>query len=103
MESEPRLRITGQLILGLAIAVAGVLFTLDNLHVLDARDFLRYWPIVLVAIGVVHISQASTPAGTLGGSIWILVGALLLANRMGFLHTNVWNLWPLLLVLKVKQ
>jgi hypothetical protein len=99
MESEPRVRITGQLILGLAIAAAGVLFTLDNVDVLDARVFLRFWPIVLVAIGVVHVTQATTPAGKLGGGIWILVGGLLLASRLGFIHANIWNLWPLLLVL----
>ena len=99
MESDPRLRISGQLMLGLAIAAAGILFTLDNLHVLEAGDFLRYWPVVLIAIGLVHFSQATSADGQLGAGIWILVGGLLLANRMGFVHTNVWNLWPLLLVL----
>ncbi len=99
MESQPRIRITGQLILGVAIAVAGVLFTLDNLHVLRAREYLEYWPVVLVAIGVVHISQAKTTAGVVGGGIWILVGTVMLGNRLGFVHTNIWNFWPLVLVL----
>jgi predicted membrane protein len=99
MPSEPRVRITGQLILGVAIATAGVLFTLDNLHILRARDYLQFWPLVLVAIGLVHLSQANTGAGMLGGGIWIAVGGLMLANRMGLVHTNIWNLWPLLLVL----
>jgi hypothetical protein len=99
MQSEPRFRITGQLILGVAIAAAGVLFTLDNLHILRARDYLQFWPVVVIAIGLVHLSQADTSAGMLGGGIWVLVGGLLLAIRMGLVHTNVWNLWPLLLVL----
>ena len=99
MESQPRLRISGQLILGLAIAVAGVLFTLDNLHILRARDYLVFWPLVLVAIGVVHISQAKTAAGSIGGAIWILVGLIFLGNRLGFIHANIWSFWPLILVL----
>ena len=99
MESQPRLHLSGQLILGLAIAVAGVLFTLDNLHVLRAREYLVYWPIVLVAIGLVHVSQAKSAAGVVGGGIWILVGAVLLGNRLGFIHSNIWNFWPLILVL----
>lgn len=99
MESQPRLRMSGQLILGLAIAVAGVLFTLDNLHILRAREYLEYWPIVLVAIGLVHLSQAKSAAGAVGGGIWILVGAVLLGNRLGFIHSNIWNFWPLILVL----
>ncbi|HEX3645896.1 MAG TPA: DUF5668 domain-containing protein [Vicinamibacterales bacterium] len=101
MEPQPQLgiRITGQLVLGIAIAVAGVLFTLDNLHILHARDYLRFWPVVLIAIGLVHVSQAKTAAGTIGGGIWILVGAVLVGNRLGVLDASIWNFWPLILVL----
>ena len=99
MESQPRIRITGQMIFGLAIAVAGVLFTLDNLHVLRARDYLEYWPIVLVVIGLVHMSQAKTAAGSVGGGIWILVGVVLLGDRLGFVDAHIWSFWPLILVL----
>ena len=99
MEPRPGFRITGQLILGIAMAVVGVLFTLDNLHILRARDFLRLWPVALITIGLVHVSQAKTAAGTVGGAIWILVGGLLLGNRLGFIHANIWSFWPLLLVL----
>jgi predicted membrane protein len=94
-----RSRITGQLILGISIAVIGVLFTLDNLHILRARDFLQFWPVVLIAIGVVHVAQARTASGVTGGAIWIFVGVVLLGNRLGFLHVRIWNYWPLLLVL----
>src|SRR5216683_2769246 len=85
--------------LGLAIATAGLLFTLSNLHILRARDYLHYWPVVLVAIGLVHISQAKTTYGIVGGGIWILVGSAMLGNRLGFLDVNIWKLWPLILVL----
>jgi predicted membrane protein len=99
MESQPGIRITGQLVLGVAIATAGVLFTLDNLHILHARDYLRFWPVVLIAIGLVHVSQAKTAAGSIGGGIWILAGTVLLGNRIGLFHANIWNFWPLILVL----
>ena len=92
-------RITGQLVVGVAIAIVGVLFTLDNLHVLRARDYLQFWPLALIAIGFLHIAQARTTAGVVGGAIWMLVGGVLLGNRLGFLSVNIWNYWPLLLVL----
>ena len=98
MEPPPRIRITGQLILGLAIATAGLLFTLDNLHILRAKDYLQYWPVVLVAIGLVHIAQAKTSSGIVGGGIWILVGSAMLVNRLGLMDVNIWNYWPLMLV-----
>jgi len=99
MEPRPGIRVTSQLVLGAAIAVVGVLFTLDNLHILDAREYLRYWPVGLIAIGLVHVSQARTAAGTVGGGVWILVGTLLLGNRLGLIHANIWSFWPLILVL----
>ena len=99
MEPHTGVRITSQLVLGIAIAVVGVLFTLDNLHILHAREYLRYWPVALIAIGLVHVSQARTAAGTVDGAIWILAGAILLGNRLGFIDANIWSFWPLILVL----
>jgi predicted membrane protein len=98
MASEPRFRITSQLILGVAIVVIGVLFTLDNLHILNARDYLRLWPVALIAIGLVHVSQARTGSAAISGILWILVGGVLLGNRLGILHANLLAYWPLLLV-----
>ena len=99
MEPRPGFQLTGQMILGAGIAVVGVLFTLDNLHILRARDYLQFWPLALVAIGLVHVSQAKTGAGTVGGGIWILVGMFLLGHRLGFIDANIFSFWPLILVL----
>jgi predicted membrane protein len=99
MEPRSGIRITGQLVLGISIAVIGVLFMLDNLHILRAREYLRLWPLALIAIGLVHVVQARTGAGRVGGGIWILVGAVLLGNRLGLIHANIWSFWPLILVL----
>ncbi len=87
-----------QLVLGLAIVIVGVLFMLDNLHIVRAGDYLRYWPVGLIAIGAAQIVQAHTASRVWSGSIWILIGALLLAERVGFLHVQAWAFWPLLLV-----
>lgn len=99
MEPRSGFRITGQLVLGVSIAVVGVLFTLDNLHILRARDYLQFWPLALIAIGLVHAGQARTAAGVAGGVIWIVVGSALLADRLGIVHVHIWNFWPLVLVL----
>ena len=99
MEPRTGFRITGQLVLGVAIAIVGVLFTLDNLHILRARDFLQFWPVALIVIGLVHVAQARTAAGVTGAAIWIFIGVVLLGNRLGFVHVRIWNYWPLLLVL----
>lgn len=91
-------RVSVQLVLGLAVATLGILFLLDNLDVLDARDVIRFWPIVLVTIGAVQISQARTPARVVSGLIWILVGSVMLGNRLDVLPWDVWDFWPLIIV-----
>ena len=92
-----RFRLTGQLITGLVLAALGILFTLDNLDVLEARDFLRFWPVVFILVGVSQILQARSPAGTIGGSIWILIGGVMLGERLELI-SNVFRFWPLLLI-----
>jgi len=87
-----------QVALGLMIAILGVLFTLDNLHILRARDYLQFWPIVFVTIGLAQIAQSKSSGRVISGSIWIAIGGLMLANRLGVLRVNIWAYWPLLLV-----
>jgi hypothetical protein len=95
--SQQRVRVTGQLIAGLVLAGLGVLFTLDNLDLVQARDVLRYWPVVLLVVGVSQILQARSTAGMVGGSIWVLFGGLLLGERLN-LVSNALRFWPLFLV-----
>ena len=95
--TNPRFRLTGQLIAGLVLAALGILFTLDNLEILRARDFLRFWPAVLVLVGVSQIVQARSPAGTVGGAIWILLGGVMLGERLDLI-ANVFRFWPMLLI-----
>jgi predicted membrane protein len=97
MERHRTFQITGQLITGVVLAGLGVLFTLDNLDVLEARTILRYWPVVLLVIGVSQILQSRSSAGMIGGSIWILIGGVMLGERLNLL-SNVFRFWPLLLV-----
>ena len=96
-----------QLALGLAVVAAGVLFTLDNLHVLRARDYLVYWPVVFIFMGTAQIVQGraqgrflaggNNPAYAIGG-LWILIGSAMLARRLGLTEVNVWAFWPLVLI-----
>jgi predicted membrane protein len=90
--------LTSQLVLGLAVIVVGLLFTLDNLDILDARRYLPFWPVVFLAFGLFNLFTArETPQRVFGG-IMTFVGAWLLLGRWGFWDVRLWDLWPLLLV-----
>jgi hypothetical protein len=90
--------LASQLIIGLFIIGLGVLFTLDNLHVLNARDYLRYWPVALMALGVVKMTNAADAGTRSWGVIFTFAGGVLLLNNLGVIRADLWDFWPLLLV-----
>lgn len=99
---EPELdrspRVTPQLLMGLIIIAIGAIFTLNNLGVVDARHYVRYWPVALILVGVLKVSQSRCGTGVFGGSLFILVGVWLLLESFGLVTINVFDLWPLLFV-----
>src|SRR5262245_49272065 len=96
----PRSRVTPQVVLGLLVIVVGVLFTLDNLEVLDAGDYLRYWPAGLVLVGVLKLWQAvRSGQGWFGGVIFTALGGWMLVSRIVYIRLDVRDVWPMLLVM----
>ncbi|MER3522502.1 MAG: hypothetical protein C4326_00160 [Ignavibacteria bacterium] len=98
MESKSPLRIRPQVVLGLIIVVIGVLLTLDNLEILYARDYLRYWPALLMVYGIVKILSPETHASRFLGVVLAFIGAALLVDRLDMFSFRLWDFWPLLLV-----
>lgn len=102
METVPapgRERLTPQLVLGLLIVIVGVLFTLDNMGLAYAEDYLRYWPVGLIAIGLVKLWQAGKGrCGGFGGVIFVGIGTLLLLDSLDMVRISVNEIWPMLLV-----
>ncbi|HTI39872.1 MAG TPA: DUF5668 domain-containing protein [Vicinamibacterales bacterium] len=95
----PRSRFTPQVLLGLTVIVVGVLFTLDNLNIIDASDYLQYWPAVLVAFGVLKLWHAMRDGrGWAGGIIFIAVGAWMLFERIVYIRIEIRDVWPLMFV-----
>jgi len=90
--------ITAQLLMGLLVIVVGVLFTLQNLGVLDAGEYLRYWPVGLIAIGGLKLSQCRSGGGVFAGLLFITAGAWLMLESLEIVTVRLWDLWPVLLV-----
>ena len=88
-----------QLFFGIIVIAVGVLFTLDNLGFGEAEAYLRYWPLGIVAIGLLKLWQARGTNGGVAGALFVVAGLWLLAGSLDFLHINILSAWPLLLVL----
>lgn len=96
MSTQPRISV--QFILGLAIVAIGTLFILDNMDIVYAGDYLRYWPALLVLIGGLQLFQ---PRGTgrIMGTLLVGVGGLMLLDRFDLIDFSVWDLWPVVIII----
>jgi predicted membrane protein len=98
MEESPGVRPTPQLIFALLIIIAGVLFTLDNLDILELRPFFRFWPLALMAFGAAKFFEANRPSSQVAGVVFFGAGSLFLLRNLNVLHFQIGALWPLILV-----
>ena len=99
MENNKPSLFSPQFALGVMIIAVGVVFMLDNLDIIYAGSILRYWPAILVVYGVTKALQSPHNSGQLFGWIIAAVGALMLLERMYFINFNIWNLWPVILII----
>ena len=92
--------VTPQLVLGVMVIVIGVLMTLDNLELIQAERFLRFWPVGLVALGLVKLWHArQCRGGSFSGILLTAIGTWMLLERTALVHLSFWDMWPTLLVL----
>src|SRR5580765_3263747 len=90
--------LTGRVMVGLVMMAFGILWTLDNLGIMEAGPILRWWPLLIIALGVSRLVGIGHYRNMAAGSIITLVGAWLLAEQLDLIHMSVFALWPLMLV-----
>lgn len=95
---------TPRLLLGLGLALFGVVLLLGRLDLVDATYVLRFWPLILVAIGLQQFFNPRVGGATgrvvpVSGIIWMSIGGILLLNSFGILRVSLWELfWPAVLI-----
>jgi len=62
-----------RLVVGLSLATFGILYTLDNLGVVDVRAWLSYWPALVVLFGAAHMVAARRRSDLMLGGFWVVV------------------------------
>ncbi len=91
--------ITPRLILGLSLILIGIVFTLDQMGVIDnAWHLLRFWPAVLIVAGGSKLLWPGSSSSRVTGAILVAVGAWLFLEQLDQVHISFWNYWPLLIV-----
>ncbi|MEO8381745.1 MAG: DUF5668 domain-containing protein [Acidobacteriota bacterium] len=95
MNSVEPFRISPRLIIGVGILGLGVLWTLDNLDILESEPFTRWWPVLLVAIGLVQLLDRRAHVSRGGPVVLLVIGSVLLLNRIDLVHFSIGDLIPL--------
>jgi hypothetical protein len=88
-----------RLMFGFFLAAVGVVFTLDNLDLVDSGDVFYYWPVMLLLLGIGLVLSSASAGEAVGGAIWMLIGGGLLLYRLDVIPYSLWDFWPLVLVL----
>ena len=91
-------RSIGMAIFGLGILLFGALLTLDNLDFIEVGDYWRFWPLLLVGLGLTHLLGRGEGRKIMWGLFWIVVGGLFLLENLGYIGFNIWDFWPVALV-----
>jgi predicted membrane protein len=90
---------TPRLIVGLAIALFGVVLVLDRLNLVMAGLVLRWWPLVVVGVGALIFKQSRHVGYGANGLVVMFIGGWLLLNTLGILRVGFWQLfWPMVLI-----
>jgi hypothetical protein len=87
-----------RLVPAIVLIAVGAIFLLNNLHLVFAHDLFRYWPAILIAVGIVKLVDSQDNSARAGGGILVGLGAVFLAQSLGYLDIHFWDLWPLILI-----
>ena len=89
---------TTHMLFGLILATLGVLWTLDNLGLVDSGLILRWWPVALIAAGAVKVLGVGSARNLVLGTLLLIVGTWALLHSLDIVSVSVFHLWPLILV-----
>jgi predicted membrane protein len=89
------------MVAGALIVAVGLIILLDNLGIVRVHDVWRFWPVILIGVGLSRILESRGPGGQVWGGLMVLVGAAFLLDN---LHILVFDfdvaqlIWPLAII-----
>lgn len=95
--------ISPRFLTGLIILGFGVLILLSNLGFADLSEAASWWPVGLVAVGLLKVISARSGPAMLGGTLWAGAGLWILLYNLHIIRISLWTAmalyWPVGLIL----
>jgi predicted membrane protein len=80
---------------GALLVLVGTLILLDHLNVINGERYWRFWPALLIVVGVAKFVNEGKRTG---GAMLILVGVFFLGEHLGYKMLTWQTLWPVLII-----
>ena len=98
MNTEDAYRVRKQVVWGLILILVGGAVLLDRLGYMDVESLWRYWPLLLVAVGINQTIGYPSPK-EFGGGLWLVfIGLWLFAVFEHLFGLTFRNSWPLFIL-----
>lgn len=91
--------VTPQLVFGVLVLLFGTAFFLDNIDLIEARHFIRLWPLALVVFGGLKVLRARSTAETVGGVVWAIFGVWLLLEVFDVVDIDFIDAFPVAIMI----
>jgi predicted membrane protein len=99
MSPEGSPRATGRVVAGVILLALGAIFLLDNFGVIDAGDVFRYWPLILLGLGLTRLISPRRREDRGAGVVLTVLGTIFLARALEVPWFRLRLVWPALLLL----
>jgi Domain of unknown function (DUF5668) len=97
--TPPRtVEVTPHTLIGVSLALLGVVLTLDNLGFVEAKAVLRFWAIVPMLVGCVYVVQGREMRDWIVGAGWLAIGTMFLLRSLDVFRFRLADFLPLFLV-----
>ena len=83
---------------GMIFVTIGVVFLLGNMGFLNLSYVLRFWPVIVISVGVFKLVESGEDYARSSGIFWVVIGGLFLTGTLGILRVSFRDFWPVVLI-----
>ena len=98
-ETGTTMRNAPRLFFGLVVIALGVVALLDQMGIVPIDNIWRFWPLFLIALGFARLLRPRGSPGRFVGVLFLVVGTWFLLQNLGLWPYDLFDFWPLLVVL----
>jgi hypothetical protein len=95
---QTKQRLHSQLGVGIFLLIIGIILLLDNFDLLHVGSIWRYWPAIIIAIGLGKLLDAQLVREYQKACWMLFLGSWLFISELHVFGMSYGNSWPILLI-----